>query len=74
MERWRATTKQVCSLSAVTGLVFAAGILITGCAATPPKEPPTPSPGQVRSNADRTFEKLKQEERERQVTAPAVSR
>jgi hypothetical protein len=38
---------------------------LTGCAAEPPKPAPTVTPDQVRSHADQSFEKLKQEERTR---------
>lgn len=38
--------------------------LITACASDQPKPLPQPSPDQVRSHADRAFEKLKQEEQE----------
>lgn len=40
-------------------------LAITACASDPPKGPPPPTPDQVRSHADRTFDKLKQEEKER---------
>lgn len=36
-----------------------------GCASEPPKPAPTVTPDQVRSHADKTFEKLKQEEQNR---------
>jgi hypothetical protein len=48
-------------------------ILITaGCAGDPPKPAPTVTPEQVRSHADKAFEKLKQEEQNRSgdQTAP----
>lgn len=38
--------------------------LITACSSDQPKPLPQPTPDQVRSHADRAFEKLKQEERE----------
>jgi len=38
--------------------------LITACASDQPKPLPQPTPDQVRSHADRAFEKLKQEEQE----------
>lgn len=38
--------------------------LITACASDQPKSLPQPTPDQVRSHADRAFEKLKQEEQE----------
>jgi len=39
--------------------------LITACASDQPKPLPQPTPDQVRGHADQSFEKLKQEERER---------
>lgn len=47
----------------VLGLIGCLGI--TACASDTPKGPPPSSPDQVRSHADRTFDKLKQEEQER---------
>ena len=44
--------------------------LITACASDQPKPLPQPTPDQVRSHADRTFEKLKQEEQERAAQPP----
>lgn len=38
--------------------------LITACASDQPKSLPQPTSDQVRSHADRAFEKLKQEEQE----------
>jgi hypothetical protein len=38
---------------------------VAGCASDRPKPMQQPSPEQVKGNADRTFDKLKQEERER---------
>ena len=37
----------------------------SGCANEPAKPAPTMTPDQVRSNADKAFEKLKQEEKNR---------
>ena len=51
------------------------GILVLsfgGCASEPPKPAPTVTPDQVRSHADKAFEKLKQEEQHRAVD-PTVS-
>jgi hypothetical protein len=51
------------------------GILLFGfggCAGEPPKPAPTVTSDQVRSHADKAFEKLKQEEQNRAV-APAES-
>ena len=44
--------------------------LITACASDQPKPLPQPTPEQVRSHADRAFEKLKQEEQERSAQPP----
>ena len=44
--------------------------LITACASDQPKPLPQPTPDQVRSHADRAFEKLKQEEQERSDQPP----
>jgi hypothetical protein len=49
-----------------------AAFLLTACASDPPKGPPPPTPDQVRGHADRTFDKLKQEERER-AAQPSTS-
>jgi hypothetical protein len=38
---------------------------VVGCASEKPKPMQQPSPEQVKGNADRSFDKLKQEERER---------
>ena len=38
--------------------------LITACSSDQPKPPLQPTPDQVRSHADRAFEKLKQEKQE----------
>jgi len=49
--------------------------LITACASDQPKPLPQPTPDQVRSHADRAFEKLKQEEQEGERAAqPSVPR
>ena len=45
--------------------------LITACSSDQPKPLPQPTPDQVRSHADRAFEKLKQEEQESAVRPPA---
>ncbi|MGH7148302.1 MAG: hypothetical protein ACREIJ_10450 [Nitrospiraceae bacterium] len=44
--------------------------LITACVSDQPKSLPQPTPDQVRSHADRAFEKLKQEEQERAAQPP----
>lgn len=48
-------------------------LLITACASDQPKPLPQPTPDQVRSHADRVFEKLKQEEQQRS-TEPTTPR
>ena len=57
------------------GIIVALGLCVlalsTACASNQPKPPPQPTPDQVRSHADRAFEKLKQEEQERAVQPPA---
>ncbi len=57
------------------GIAVAVGLcvlsLITACASDQPKPLPQPTPDQVRGHADRTFDKLKQEEQERAVQPPA---
>ena len=59
------------------GIAIIAGLfaltLITACASDQPKPLPQPTPDQVRSHADRAFDKLKQEEQER-VAQPPVPR
>ncbi len=63
------------SLSVVQfGVLFALGMSLVGCAGEPPKAPPQPTPQAVRGNADRTFEKLKQEERERDTDNQGTAR
>ena len=46
---------------------FIVALGVVGCASDKPKPMPPPSSEQVKGNADRTFEKLKQEERERKA-------
>jgi hypothetical protein len=48
-----------------TVIGLAGCLLISACAGDPPKAPPPPTPDQVRSHSDKTFDKLKQEEQER---------
>jgi hypothetical protein len=42
-------------------------LVMGGCAGEAPKPAPTMTPDQVRSNADKAFERLKQEEKNRAV-------
>jgi len=44
--------------------------IVVACASNGPKGLPPPTPDQVRSHADRAFEKLKQEEQERAAQPP----
>jgi hypothetical protein len=63
VKRWQRAT--------VTGLMSLAVFSVVGaCASDGPKGPPQPTPDQVRSHADRAFEKLKQEEQERAPQPP----
>jgi hypothetical protein len=43
---------------------------VVACTSDGPKGPPPSTPDQVRSHADRAFEKLKQEEQERAAQPP----
>jgi len=55
----------------VTGLISLVVFSVVGaCASDAPKGPPPPTADQVRSHADRAFEKLKQEEQERAAQPP----
>ena len=51
----------VCYLCGITATL----LLVAGCASDRSKPMAQPSPEQVKGNADRSFEKLKQEERDR---------
>jgi hypothetical protein len=59
----RRTSVQDVMGATVLGLVV--GIAMPACSSEQPKSLPPPTPDQVRSHADRTFDKLKQEEKER---------
>ncbi len=48
--------------NAVLGGLLVGGCLLTGCSSPEPKPMAQPSVQDVRSNADRAFDKLKQEE------------
>jgi hypothetical protein len=48
-------------------------VTLSGCAGDPPKPAPTVTPEQVRSHADKAFDKQKQEEQQR-GGEPAVVR
>ena len=66
VKRWQRTT--------VAGLMSLVMFSVVGaCASDVPKGPPSPTTDQVRSHADRAFEKLKQEEQER-AAQPVVPR
>lgn len=55
----------------VAGLMSLVLLLAFGaCASDAPKGPPGPTGDQVRGHADRAFENLKQEERERAAQPP----
>ena len=52
-------------VSGLVGIIVAAMVLVVGCASDKPKPMAQPSPEQVKGNADRAFDRLKQEEGER---------
>jgi hypothetical protein len=56
------------AITMVAGLFFL--LQIAACASNEPKPLPQPTPDQVRGHADRTFDKLKQEEQERAAQPP----
>lgn len=56
------------------GVMLVLAVSLSACAGEPPKAPPQTTPQAVRSNADRAFDKLKQEERERGGENQGVSR
>ena len=61
----------ICAGTMFVGLM--AGILfmtMAGCSSEQPKPLVQPTPDQVRGHADRTFDKLKQEEQERAAQPP----
>ena len=55
-------------IAAGIGILLVAG----GCAGESPKPAPTVTPAQVRGDADKTFEKLKDEEKNRAVGSKAA--
>ena len=62
-KRGRTRTGNVCGrfLCGITATL----LLVVGCASEKSKPMAQPSPEQVKGNADRSFDKLKQEERDR---------
>lgn len=58
------------SRTMIAGAGLCVMVLLTACAGEQPKPMAQPTPDQVRSHADRTFEKLKQEEQERAAQPP----
>ncbi|MCD6071677.1 MAG: hypothetical protein K0S42_2193 [Microvirga sp.] len=65
VQSWKGPQNVVCALTL-------AGVLLTiaGCSSHEPKPMVQPTPDQVRGHADHTFDKLKQEERERASQEP----
>jgi hypothetical protein len=60
-----------CQRIIVLGLCSVVVFSVVGaCAGDAPKSPPPPTTDQVRGHADRTFDKLKQEEQERAAQQP----
>jgi hypothetical protein len=60
---WRTGCKSGLIAAGIGVLLLSTG----GCAGDAPKPAPTMTPDQVRSNADKAFDKLKQEEKNRAV-------
>lgn len=58
---------------AMIGMLGVMLMSLGGCASEPPKPAPTVTPDQVRSHADKNFEKLKQEEQNR-AADPSITR
>lgn len=54
----------------LAGIAAMLVLSLGGCAGDPPKPAPTVTPDQVRSHADKAFEKLKQEEQNRATDPP----
>jgi len=69
MNHRRSRTRQSGVAIMIVGLFVLS--LITACVSDQPKPLPQPTPDQVRSHADRAFEKLKQEEQESAPQPPA---
>ena len=65
---WRTKRKHGVIATGIGMVLLAMG----GCAGEAPKPAPTVTQDQVRSNADKTFEKLKQEEKNRAVGSGAA--
>lgn len=64
----------ICKEALVGGLIVGVfSLTLASCSSEQPKPMPQPTPDQVRSNADRSFEKLKQEEQQRSAQ-PGASR
>jgi hypothetical protein len=61
------------NMKGATGIVLslAAVLMLTACGSHEPKPMAQPTPDQVRGHADRSFDKLKQEEQERGVQPAA---
>jgi len=58
---------------AMAGLAGLFALLwLTACSSDQPKPMTQPTPDQVRGHADRAFDKLKQEEQERNAQVPAI--
>ena len=65
---WRTRQSHVLRATGMVVLLLGPG----GCAGEAPKSSPTVTQDQVRSNADKTFEKLKQEEKNQAVDSGVV--
>jgi hypothetical protein len=73
-EEWReamgvqTTRAKLVTMGMVSWFVIVTFAAIGGCANEKPKPMQQPSPEQVKGSAERSFDKLKQEERERKST------
>lgn len=67
------TQRRVRVCGVLVGTLGVMLVSLEGCASDPPKPAPTVTPDQVRSHADKAFDKLKQEEQNRAVD-PTVPR
>jgi len=68
IDRTSAKTWQRVAVGGLMGFVLCS--VVGACAGDQPKPIPQPTTDQVRGHADRTFEKLKQEEQERAAQPP----
>ena len=66
-DQWIMRAKRTVALGMVSGILL---VTVAACSSEQPKPMTQPTPDQVRSHSDRTFDKLKQEEQERAAQPP----